>query len=728
MVDKKHIRILVIDDEKSLREIMKRSLTLAGYTCFDAESGENALKLFENEPCNLALIDIRMPGMDGVETLKRLKEKDPDLAVIMMTGYGTVENAVSAMKLGASEFLNKPVDIEVIPYVVEAALERRRLIIENREYQKNLEVKVEERTRQLNLSLQDLKRNFTETIKVFTGLMERRDITIGSHSKRVAIACRGICRKFDLTENARHDIEIGALLHDIGKIVIPDAIFKKSLNFLKRAHLDPAEERIIRQHPVVGQETIEQIETLRPMGPIIRHHHEYFDGTGYPDGLKGDAIPFGSRIIAVANAYDDVVNTVEEKKRNIAQKIILEHFRKKAGIMYDPEVVERFFEYLDETQSKSKSSHEVRCAIGELEPGMVLARDIFTGDGLMLVPQYETLDPVIIERIRRFNEKKPLASVMYVFPSGSEIGAEKSKSLKKKSEEEPSPLKDFTVNFQKVKERIDSTGDLFTLPNIYHSAMDLLADQTSTKGDIVKLLNSDQVIVAKILRIVNSALFGFSRKITSIDDAIPLLGLNEIRNIVMSVSVVGMFGAEKGGAFDRSEFWKHSLGCGIIARLLAQRIKAPAPEEYFTAGLLHDIGKPTLYQLFPEAFQQALKMAGDGATSLRTAERKVFGQAHPNVGRYLLQHWKIPEVLVETVTYHHSPSDGTLNPLMVSAVHAADCIAHILRVGNSGESLIPKFDEFALKNMGISLSEMEALIPQIDSSIAESEDLLLLQS
>ncbi len=724
MTDKKLIKILVVDDEKALREILRRSLTQIGYTCFEADSGKTALNMYDAEPFHMIITDIMMPEMNGIEVLFHLKEKDPDIAAVMMTGYGTVEHAINAMKLGASDFLNKPVDFDVLPYVVEAALEKRRLIIENREHRIILEETVEERTRQLNNSLKDLRRNFTETIKVFTGLIERRDPHIGSHSKRVAVSCRGICENYDLPENIRHDIEIGALLHDIGKIAIPDSLLKKSVSFLLRTKLDSAEEKLIRQHPIVGQDTVEQIEILRSMGLIIRHHHEYFNGSGYPDGLKGDAIPFGSRMICVANAYDNVVYMVEETRREKARLIVTGHLRKNAGILYDPTVVELFLEYFEEARLRHQPGRESRINVEELQPGMVLARDISSSDGIMLLPQFETLDEMAIERIKRFHEKRPLVGGAYVYQAGSENSMQK----KKKSASDGAVSDEQGITFQQVKEAIDSTSDLKTLPFVYNSVSALLADQTSTKGDIAKVLRTDQVIMAKILRIVNSALFGFSRKVTTIEDAIPLLGLNEIENIVLSVSVIGVFNMSESGGFDRSEFWKHSLGCGIISKLLALRTGALHPDEFFSAGLLHDIGKITLDQLFPDEFLGVLELTKSRAMFLRNAERKVFGQTHPNVGKYLLQRWKIPDVLVEAVAFHHGPSSSTINPVLVSAVQVADVITHLLHIGNSGENVIPKFDEFALKNLNITLAGIETLVPEIDAQVKESEDLLLLES
>jgi response regulator RpfG family c-di-GMP phosphodiesterase len=728
MNEKKKIKVLVVDDEEMLRDIVQRKLTRCGYTCFEAESGKNAQKMFDIEPVDLVISDLMMPEIDGIETIRRLKEKDPDLAAIIMTGYGTVENSVRAMKIGVSDFLMKPIDLEVLPHVVEAAMERRRLILENREYQKTLERQVEERTRHLSLSLQDLKRNFTDTIRAFTGLLERRDIHVGCHSKRVAVACREICKRFNLSESVHHDIEIGSLLHDIGKIVIPDEILKKSSNFFMRSKIDPKEEQIIRQHPVIGQESIEQIAILRSIGPIVRNHHEYFNGSGYPDGLSGDAIPIGARIVSVADVYDNIVNTVEQKRRNIAHTIAVKHLQKKAGELYDPNVVERFIDYLEKIRLQEKSILEISYSMNELQPGMILSRDILSKDGIIHIPKYDILDASTIDLISLYIKKKLLSEVIYVYEKAPESSPGVNTIKISGSSSAAIVADEFSVSFKKVKKAIDSTSNLSTLPSIYHSAMALISDPKSTKSDLVKLLKSDQAIVAKILRIVNSALFSFSRKVVAIEDAIPLLGLNEIQNIVISVFVIDTFGKQKSAVFDMSEFWKHSLCCAIISKLLAHRNKAQVSEEYFTAGLLHDIGKLVLNQLFPKELNHVIELTNTKTISFRNAERKVFGQPHTYVGKYLLLRWKIPDFLAEAVAYHHWPSDSKLNPVLTSTVQMADMFTHMLKIGSSGENTIPRFDEFALKNLDISLFEIEALVSKIESQVKENEDLLLLGS
>ena len=728
MSEKKMIKVLIVDDEKSLREIIRRTLLQNGYICFEADSGETALRTFEKDPVDIVISDLKMAGIDGIETLRRLKEMDPDLAAIIMTGYGTVENSVSAMKIGVSDFLTKPVDIDVLPYVVEASLEKRRLTLENREYQRTLERKVDDRTRHLNLSLQELKRNFTETIKAFTALLERRDVNIGCHSKRVAIASRGICKGFELSESMHHDIEIGALLHDIGKIVIPDDILRKASNFFLRSKLDHKENKIIQLHPLIGQETVEQIEILRSMGGIIRHHHEYVNGSGYPDGLSGDEIPFGSRVICVANTYDDIVNAIEEKRRNVAHTIAIKHLQQKAGELYDPDIVERFSEYIEKVQSQGNSNREIRRTVEELQSGMVLSRDFVTSDGIIHFPQYDTLDASTIDLIKRFLKNKPLPEGIFVYEKPPDFITEKDIPAKRALASGSGLQTEFSVSFKKVKKAIDFTGNLSTLPSIYHSAMALISDPKSTKNDLVGLLKTDQAIVTKILRIVNSALFGFSRKVIAIEDAIPLLGLNEIQNIVISVVVINTFGRQKGEFFDLAEFWKHSLGCAIISKLIAQKNKAQMPEEFFTAGLLHDIGKLVLNQLFPQEYLRVVELTNSKTISLRNAECKIFEHPHTYVGKYLLQRWRLPDFLSEAVAYHHSPSDSKLNPVLTSTVQVADMFAHMLEIGNSGENMVPRIDDIALKNINIRSSEIDALVAKIDLQIKDNDDLLLLES
>lgn len=725
-------KILVVDDEVTVCDSVMRCFTRIGYDCHAVYSALDALQYLEMEQVHLAFLDFKLPEMDGIELFRRIREMDQDIAVVMMTGYGTIENAVEALKLGASDFLTKPVELDRLVLAARSALDKRRLSMENRKFRENFEQIVKERTNRLVRTNRQLESGFLDTIRTFSSLLEKRDQSMGSHSKRVAVTCLGICNKLDLRENIRQDIETGALLHDIGKIGIPDAILRRSANFFEISKLTDEERRIVRLHPITGQEAVEMIEMLNPVSLIIRHHHEQFNGTGYPDQLSGYNIPLGSRIITVADAFDKVVYGVEKGKRAVARKVIMEHLKRNAGILYDPDVVNAFLEYAAEQEDVDNKLKERVIPISEMQSGMTLSRDLFTTGGILLVSQNTTVSDADYIRITRFRQRKAVMDTVHIYvPDAEAVPAVdvappvEQKIPAIKVEVFPQEVnRENILNFKRVKDVIDKTTDLGTLSSVYHTAISLLNDPSSTRRDIAAVLKQDPAIVAKMLRVVNSPLFAFSRRITAIEDAIPLLGFNEIRNIVTSVSVITQFAGKGSDVFDRPAFWKHSAACAIVCKILAHKLKVASEEEYFTAALLHDLGKLVFDQLFEEEFHRVITLVEVESLSMRDAERMVFGRSHQAVGEYLLRKWKIPDILVDSVLYHHNPKDSKVDPFLVSSVHAADIVVHILGIGQSGERHVPELDDFAHQQLGLGKEDIEILIPEIEEQIRQSNDLL----
>lgn len=720
---------LVVDDEETIREILRFEFQKLGYDCRVAGSGEEALRIVEREPIQLAVLDIRLPDLDGLELFRRLRERDPDLAVVMMTGYGTMEDVTEALRLGASDFLSKPVDLNSLSLSVSSALEKRRLAMENRRLRENLEQVAEERTRRMEHENRSLASSLREMTKTFAGLLEKRDVSMGSHSKRVAAACRGVCTRLELRDTVRNDIETGALLHDIGKIGIPDSILRKTANFFEMSKLSEDEKRIVRMHPVIGQEAVEMIEMLNPVSLIIRHHHELFNGSGYPDQLAGYNIPLGSRIIAVVDAFDKVVYGVQPTKRDAARRVILTHLLKNSGILYDPDVVRTFLEYVEDLEKSVSGRRERAIPIADLKPGMTLSRDLVSTGGVLLAAQNEIVADSEYIRIMRLHQSKSVGDTVSIYDTSEAIAASARKNTPEVEGERARTEVDreSILRFRRVRDAMDKASGLSTLPTLYHNTISLLDDPSSTRQDIADLLKQDPAIVAKVLRLVNSPLFAFSRRITSIEDAIPLLGFSEIRSIVTSVSVLSMFAVKDGSdTFNRAAFWKHSAACAIACKTLARKLKVPAEEEYFTAGLLHDIGKLVLDQLFPEDFRKVIGMIGGESLFMRQAERTVFGRPHPSVGEYLLRKWKIPDILTDAVLHHHSPKDSVVDPFLVSAVCVSDMAVHLLRIGASGEVHVPAVDDFIRRQIGIGSPELDVLLPEIKEQIRQSEDLLRL--
>ncbi|MBI4609553.1 MAG: response regulator, partial [Candidatus Rokubacteria bacterium] len=291
-------QVLIVDDDRQVREVLHEVLLANGYKCHLANDGREGLELFRASRPPLTVTDMKMPVMDGLQFLKAARALDPDAAIIMLTGVADIKTAIESLKHGAYDYIVKPVNMDEILIAAERALERRQLMIERREYQTMLERRVEEATRDLAAALKELQVTYWTTLEALGSALDTRDVGTEAHSRRVHGYALTTARAHGVPEELIKDIEHGVLLHDIGKIGIPDAIL------LKPGPLTPEEWKIMRTHPEVGRRLVERIPFLRQAAPIVYHHHERWDGTGYPLGLKGEQIPLGARIFAVVDAFD----------------------------------------------------------------------------------------------------------------------------------------------------------------------------------------------------------------------------------------------------------------------------------------------------------------------------------------------------------------------------------------------------------------------------------------
>ncbi|MBI3625170.1 MAG: response regulator [Candidatus Rokubacteria bacterium] len=328
-------RVLIVDDDRQVRDVLHEIFLSNGYKCQLATDGREGLEVFQATRPPLIVTDVKMPVMDGLEFLRTVRGLDPDAAVIMLTGVGDLKIAIESLKVGADDFIIKPVNVDELLIAAERAVERRQLLIERREYQITLERRVEEATRDLALTLRELQDTYRATLEALGSALDTRDVGTEAHSRRVRGYALTIARAQGVPERDIKDIEHGVLLHDIGKIGIPDAIL------LKPGPLTPEEWIIMRTHPEVGRRLIERIPFLRGAVPIVYHHHEKWDGTGYPLGLRGEVIPLGARIFAVADAFDAMIFDRPYSKA-VSYEAARKEIQRCAGTHFDPAVVEAF--------------------------------------------------------------------------------------------------------------------------------------------------------------------------------------------------------------------------------------------------------------------------------------------------------------------------------------------------------------------------------------------------
>jgi putative nucleotidyltransferase with HDIG domain len=329
-------RILVVDDEETIREIVSSMLTIANYQCRQAASGLEALALLESgEEFELMLSDLMMADLDGIALLERTKEKFPDMPVVMVTAVHDISVALDALRNGAYDYLLKPFEREQLLATVRRALENRRLKLENRAYQTNLESLVDARTQQLKQTMADLERSYDITLEALGGALDLKDAETEGHSRRVTAFTIAIARAMGLPKNQIDVIARGAFLHDIGKMAIPDKILTKP------GALTPDEITIMREHCYHGYQILKRIPFLTEAAEIVYSHQERYDGSGYPRGLKGSQIPLGARMFSVADTLDAITSDRPYRPAQTLQAARKE-IETWSGRQFDPEVVKVF--------------------------------------------------------------------------------------------------------------------------------------------------------------------------------------------------------------------------------------------------------------------------------------------------------------------------------------------------------------------------------------------------
>jgi putative nucleotidyltransferase with HDIG domain len=329
-------RILVVEDEDAIREIVCSMLAAANYKTRQASSGLKALAILDaGEEFELMLSDLMMADLDGMGLLERTKEGYPDMPVVMVTAVHDIAVALAAIRNGAYDYLLKPFEREQLLATVRRALENRRLKMENRRYQTELETMVLARTEQLRNAMADLERSYSMTLEALGGALDLKDAETEGHSRRVTVYTIAIARAMGLPKEQIDVIARGAFLHDIGKMAIPDAILRKP------GKLDPDEIKIMREHCYHGYQILKKIPFLKEASEIVYSHQEHFDGSGYPRQLKGEEIPLGARLFSVADTLDAMTCDRPYRKAQplSAAREEIERF---SGKQFDPAVVEIF--------------------------------------------------------------------------------------------------------------------------------------------------------------------------------------------------------------------------------------------------------------------------------------------------------------------------------------------------------------------------------------------------
>lgn len=327
-------RLLIVDDELDVRSVL-HDLLCESYTCGEASSAEEALMRLREGQYELVISDITMSGMTGLEMIPHVKAISPETVIVMISGMQTIESAINALRLGAFDYLMKPFDLRQVEAAIARAHEHHELIVAKQRYENHLQELVDQRTAELDQALGSLENAYRTTLQALTAALETRDAETHGHSERVVTFSLRLGREYGLNGAEMKALEFGSLLHDIGKIGVPDAILRKP------AKLTDEEWIRMREHPLHGQQILRGIKFLEGAARVVAQHHEKWDGSGYPLGLKGEEIDICARIFSVADAFDAITSD-RVYRQGRPYEAAAQELDEWVNRQFDPKVVEAF--------------------------------------------------------------------------------------------------------------------------------------------------------------------------------------------------------------------------------------------------------------------------------------------------------------------------------------------------------------------------------------------------
>jgi response regulator RpfG family c-di-GMP phosphodiesterase len=412
-------RILVVDDEEIVMVALRETLSRVGYRVATALNPAPALEMMKTESFSVIISDHQMPGMTGLEFLLRAKQLQPDATRILITAVLSLDTVIDAINKGEIyRFIVKPWLREELLATVKNAVQRFELICRNAVLQaatlamneklsglnRSLEeqvARVAEQNHQLAGLNQSLEQNLQRSIELCLRIMQTFYPMLGAQTRRVYQVCKAIGETLDLPPDQRQVLEISAWLHDVGLVGVPRRLIRRWQQH--PSSLDEAERTLIQQHPVLGQELAGFAHNLQTVGVVIRSHHERYDGTGYPDRLAGDNIPWLGRLLAVAAGYASSDRPPEEAEEAV---------KLASGTLYDPDAVRAFLRALPKANVPRK---EREVLLSELRPGMILAKGIYTANGLLLIPEGQQLSATSIDKLLNHNRINPISQSLIVY-------------------------------------------------------------------------------------------------------------------------------------------------------------------------------------------------------------------------------------------------------------------------------------------------------------------------
>lgn len=327
------VGVLVVDDDDRLRNALVRYLTQQGYEAGAAASGLEALEKLKGGRYDVMLLDIRMPGMSGIDVMPEALDRNPDLAILMLSGVTDATSAAVCMQRGAVDYLTKPIDLSHLSKALQRAIKRRDTMMQTREISTWMREEIERRTKELERERRRQDEVLMATLEALINALEAKNPFLAGHSARVSAFAATMAHELGLPDEDVERIRLAGRLHDLGKIGTREAVLDK------QGPLTEEEYEHVKQHVVIGHQILAPLKHLGSVVDMVRSHHEHVDGSGYPDGLAGDAIPLGARILCAAEVYD-ALTTARPYQEPLAPEEAVARMRTLAGRVIDPKVMD----------------------------------------------------------------------------------------------------------------------------------------------------------------------------------------------------------------------------------------------------------------------------------------------------------------------------------------------------------------------------------------------------
>jgi response regulator RpfG family c-di-GMP phosphodiesterase len=326
-------KILVVDDESSVRNALARYLSARGYAVGEAANGEEALQALKADSFSLMLLDVRMPGISGIDLVPEALDREPDLAILMLSAIGDATTAAACMQRGAYDYLTKPIELSDLSSAIERALRRRDTMMQNREISSWLKEEVQRRTQEAEREREKQQQLTIATLEALINAQEAKNAYLSGHSARVAAFAASVAHHLSLSDDDVEDVRMAGRLHDLGKIGVKESVLNK------KGPLTDEEYEHVKQHVLIGWQILSPLQHLGSIISYVRSHHEHWDGSGYPDGLAGEDIPLGARIICATEVYD-ALTTSRPYQEKLTPEEAVDRMSLLSGKIIDPMVLD----------------------------------------------------------------------------------------------------------------------------------------------------------------------------------------------------------------------------------------------------------------------------------------------------------------------------------------------------------------------------------------------------